>query len=66
MLGAAGTALPAGKTVTAIEFSAGELRFKGLQLKPEEAATVTTLLKAQGYRVRSEADALVLQAGSQP
>jgi general secretion pathway protein L len=66
MLGAASAVVPAGKTVTALEFSAGELRLKGLQLKTEEAATVGTLLKTQGYRARVEADALVLQAGAQP
>ncbi len=66
LLGAASAVVPANKTVTALEFSAGELRLKGLQLSEAEAATVATPLKAQGYRARVEADALVIQAGAQP
>jgi general secretion pathway protein L len=66
LLGAASAVVPASKSVAALEFSAGELRLKGLQLKTEEAATSSTLLKAQGYRSRVEADALVIQAGAQP
>jgi general secretion pathway protein L len=66
LLGAASAVVPASKTVTALEFSAGELRLKGLQLSEAEAASVATPLKAQGYRARVEADALVIQAGAQP
>lgn len=66
MLAAVGTALPAGASPTAIEFSSGEARIKGLVLKPDETATLQSRLKGQHYSARAQGDALVLQAEGRP
>ena len=66
MLGALGTVRPANRTVSGIEFSAGEARFKGLQLTSEETSNVSARLKALGYSARAEADALVVQPQARP
>jgi len=61
ILGAMGAALPAGKSVTGIEFSAGEARLKGLALNAAEAASVTAKLKTLGYAARTEGDSLLIK-----
>lgn len=66
MLAAAGAALPANRAPSALEFSDGVARLKGLNLTTEEAAALSTALKRQGYSVRSEAQSLVLQAENRP
>lgn len=61
ILGAMGAALPAGKSVTGIEFSAGEARLKGLALNAAEAASLTAKLKTLGYAARTEGDSLLIK-----
>lgn len=66
MLAALGTALPAHKLASAIEFTSGEVRLKRLQLDPGESDNVNAKLKAQGYILRPEGDSLVIQQGATP
>jgi general secretion pathway protein L len=61
MLGAVSTAAPPGRSLSSIEFSAGEGRFKGLNLSAQELPTMAAGLRAQGYSARSEGDSLVLR-----
>ncbi len=49
MLGALSTAAPPQRPVSALEFGNGELRVKGLALRPEEAGATASALKSQGY-----------------
>jgi len=46
---------------TAVDFSAGELRLKGLRLKPEEVEAIAFKLKPQAYSLGAEADSLVMK-----
>ena len=62
MLAAAGAALPANKSASALEFADGTARLKGLNLTAEETSALGATLKRQGYSTRNEAQALVLQA----
>jgi general secretion pathway protein L len=61
MLGAVSVAAPPGRSLSSIEFSAGEGRFKGLSLSAQELPTMTAGLRAQGYSARTEGDSLVLR-----
>ncbi len=61
MLGALTTAVPPGKPLAGIEFSAGEARFKGLNLGAQEVSGIVAGLRAQGYAARSEGDSLVVK-----
>ena len=61
MLGALSAAAPPGRPVTGVEFSAGEGRFKGLNLAGQESAGVIAGLRAQGYAARVEGDSLVVR-----
>ncbi|MBC7608499.1 MAG: general secretion pathway protein GspL [Polaromonas sp.] len=61
ILAALGTATPADKAASAIEFSAGEARIKGLQLNPQEAGDLSARLRGQGYSVRLEGDTAVIR-----
>ncbi len=62
MLAALGAALPTTQKASAIEFAAGEVRLKGLNLEPAELALLAAQLKGQNYQARQESDALVVQA----
>ena len=62
MLGALGTSLPPGRTPNAIDYSAGQLRLRGLGLTAEELEPLRRTLAARGYTARSEADLLLVQA----
>ncbi len=66
MLAAFGLAAPAGSIPTALEFAAGELRLKGLKLKPEEISAIAFKLKPQAYAVSAEGDALLVKQGVAP
>lgn len=66
MMGAFWAVAPAKSVPDAIEFAAGELRLKGLKLKPEDAATISFKLKPQGYAASTEGDSLVLKQVSGP
>lgn len=62
MLGALATSLPPGRVPSAIDYSAGQLRLRGLGLQPSEASKVAATLSARGYGARSEGDLLLVQA----
>ena len=58
---------PANRSLSAIEFAAGEARLKGLNLSAAEASTLATRLQAQGYASRLEAgDTLVIRQETGP
>ncbi|RYY92940.1 MAG: general secretion pathway protein GspL [Comamonadaceae bacterium] len=62
MLVALGTSLPAGRVPSAIDYSAGQLRLRGLNLSAEEVSGLATALAPRGYIARSEGDLLLMQA----
>lgn len=62
MLGAVAASLPGGRAPTAIDFSAGQLRLRGLGLQAGELGNVTAALASRGYNARSEGDLLLVQA----
>lgn len=62
MLSALAASLPKGRTPTAIDFTAGQLRLRGLGLQPSETGTVTSALSSRGYSARTEGDLLLVQA----
>ena len=66
MLAAVGTALPPGKALSGIDFAAGELRLKGLQLATDELAAVAAKLRPMGYAVNPQADGLQIRHGAAP
>jgi general secretion pathway protein L len=62
MLAALGASLPPGRVPTALDYSAGQLRLRGLNLSPDEVKTLTGTLGPRGYRARGEGDLLLVQA----
>lgn len=66
MLAAIGEVAPINRTVSGIEFVAGEARFKGLGLSGEEASSVTTQLQARGFAGRLEGEALIVKPAGTP
>jgi general secretion pathway protein L len=62
MLGVLASSLPPGRVPTAIDYSAGQLRLRGLGLQPAEADSVASTLSTRGYSARSEGDLLLVQA----
>lgn len=62
MLGALAASLPAGRVPTAIDFSAGQLRLRGLGLQDAELSNVKSALSSRGYSARSEGDLFLVQA----
>lgn len=65
MLGALATSLPAGRIPTAVDYSAGQLRLRGLALGMSETNALSTTLASRGYSARSEGDLLLVQAEAQ-
>ncbi len=65
MLAALGVAAPQ-RVVTALEFSAGELRVKGLAFGPEEAQAVAASLKGQGYAFAPQGNTMLITQGTGP
>lgn len=61
LLAALGTATPAGKSVNAVEYVAGEMRVKGLDLSAADAAGATRTLLAAGYTARPDGDSLLVR-----
>jgi general secretion pathway protein L len=53
--------LPASRSLSAMEFAAGEARLKGLNLSAAEASSLAARLQARGYTSRVEADTLVIR-----
>jgi len=64
LLGAVGAVLPAGRQVSALDYSAGELRLKGLNLGSTEVADLGEKLRPLGYTTRTEGDSLLIQTES--
>jgi general secretion pathway protein L len=62
MLGAVAASIPSGRIPTAIDYSAGQLRLRGLGLKGAEADGVSATLSSRGYNARNEGDLLLVQA----
>ncbi|MDQ0022375.1 general secretion pathway protein L [Variovorax paradoxus] len=62
MIGALATNLPAGRTPSAIDYSAGQLRLRGLALQPSELTRLSGAMGPRGYSVRAEGDLLLVQA----
>ena len=61
MLAALGSATPVDRSASAIDFLAGEVKVRGLQLSAQEASSLSARLKAQGYTARQEGDALIVK-----
>jgi general secretion pathway protein L len=61
ILGNLSALVPANRSLTAIEFAAGEARLKGLDLNADEASVLATRLQARGYATRAEAGTLVIR-----
>lgn len=62
MLAALGPSLPAGRVPTALDYSNGQLRLRGLGLSSGEVQALAGTLAARGYSARSEGDLLLVQA----
>ena len=61
LLAALGSAAPADRSASNIDFAAGELRIKGLQLNAQEMSSLVVQLKGQGYSAKPEAEAVVIK-----
>jgi general secretion pathway protein L len=59
-------AAPATMLPSGIEFGAGELRLRGLKLKPAEVSALSFKLKPKGYQAIPEADAVLVKEVSEP
>lgn len=66
MLAAVGAALPADIHATGIDFVPGQLTLQGMDLGELALAALRDSLGAQGYRLQSQGDRLVVRAGAQP
>jgi general secretion pathway protein L len=66
LLAAAGAALPADQLPDALEYTAGELRLRGVTLAPEEQTAAVTRLRAAGYNARMDDGSLLLRAEVAP
>ena len=66
MLVALGQATPAGAAPTTIEFTAGELRAKGVELPASQLTDTNQRLRPLGYQLQTEADTLVLRREATP
>ncbi|MEJ8820621.1 type II secretion system protein GspL [Variovorax humicola] len=62
MLAVLGASLPPGRVPTALDYSAGQLRLRGLNLSATEIASLTSTMAARAYTVRGEGDFLLVQA----
>lgn len=62
MLAALGGVLPPGRVPSAIDYSVGQLRLRGLNLSAEELSRVSGQLAPRGYQARGEGDLLLVQA----
>jgi general secretion pathway protein L len=62
VLGALAVGLPPGRVPTAVDFSAGQLRLRGLGLSQAEVSKLGEGLAPRGYSARAEGDLLLIQA----
>jgi general secretion pathway protein L len=65
MLGALAASLPPGRVPSAIDYSTGQLRLRGLGLGMTDVSAVAAALASRGYSARSEGDLLLVQAQQQ-
>lgn len=61
MLAALGPATPPDRSANAIDFLAGQVKIRGLQLSALETSSLSAQLKEQGYAARQEGDALIVK-----
>ena len=66
MLSALGQNLPGATTPNAIEFAAGELRFKGVQVAASALADANQRLRPLGYELKADADGALLREEAAP
>jgi general secretion pathway protein L len=64
ILSALGPSVPPERTVSAIEFAAGEARVMGLGLGEEEQSIMTANLQSQGFAARTEGDSVIVRTAS--
>ncbi len=62
MLGAVAASMPAGRSPSAIDFSPGQLRLRGLGLQASEGSALVSSLSRHGYDARIEGDLLQVRA----
>jgi general secretion pathway protein L len=66
MLGALTTSLPAPRTVSGLEFNAGELRLRGLAVGPGDVEMLAGALRGRGYSAVPQGDTLVMTQEATP
>lgn len=66
MLSALATSLPSPRSVSGVEFNAGELRVKGLAVAPEDVETLAAGLKGQGYASVPQGETLQITREAAP
>ena len=64
MLAALGASAQPSMRISSIDFSAGELRVKGLAVSPQEAGSLPADLKAKGYAVVVDSDSYVIKTNN--
>ena len=62
MLVALAASLPQGRVPNALDYSAGQLRLRGLNLSADELSGLSNTLAPRGYSARNEGDLLLVQA----
>lgn len=62
MLGALAASLPAGRSPSSVDYSAGQLRLRGLGIQPSDEGALSATLASRGYTARLEGDLLLVQA----
>jgi general secretion pathway protein L len=66
MLAALGSALPAQRSLSAVEFANGELRVPGQVVGPQDAQASISALRSQGYSATLQGDTLVITTETLP
>jgi general secretion pathway protein L len=61
MLGVLSRALPSGRSAQALDYAAGQLQLKGLDMDNADMAALTASLRAQGYSLSAEGATLRMQ-----
>ncbi len=64
ILGALGSSLPPERAVSAIEYAAGEMRLRGLDLGEAELSQLSTQLQGRGFSVRADGASVVVRPQS--
>jgi general secretion pathway protein L len=65
-LSAVASALPPGHAATAVEYTGGETKLRGLQLGAADTMAVVARLQQQGFAAQQDGDGLVVKPGSAP